>query len=249
MKLREILKDIAVAFQFLTRLPLAGLTYSPDSLSRSAMFFPLAGLAIGTAAAILHRLLLPHLRLDIVAVLIVLFSILATGGLHEDGLADVADAFGGGRSRERVLEILEDSRIGSYGALAIVFSFVMRALLLGALPEKAFTAYIISAHVLCRWTILPLGRILPAARKQEGQGARIARQVSLASIVVGTLIGFGILGYLLRMAAWGPIASVLIVTLLSGLYYQRRIGGITGDCFGATTQLAEIAVYICGVWR
>lgn len=248
MKLREILKDVASAFQFLTRMPLPRLAYSPDALSRSAMFFPLVGLAIGAAAAVLHRLLLPHLPLDIVAVLIVLFSILATGGLHEDGLADVADAFGGG-SRERVLEILKDSRIGSYGALAVVFSFVVRVLLLAALPGKAFAGYVIAAHVLCRWTILPLGCILPAARKQEGQGARIARQVSRVSIVVGTLFAFGMAAYLLRMAVWEPIAAVLLVTFLSGLYYRRRIGGITGDCFGATMQLAEIAVYFCGVWR
>jgi adenosylcobinamide-GDP ribazoletransferase len=249
MKSSGIFRDIATAFQFLTRLPLTRLTYSPDALSRSARFFPLVGLAIGLAATALQRGMKPHLPMDVVSLLIVLFSVLATGGLHEDGLADVADAFGGGWKREQILEILKDSRIGSYGAAAIVFSIVGRVLLLASLPGKEFAEYVISAHVLCRWTILPLGWILPSARQQEGEGARLARQVSGTSVLVGTLFAFGVAAYLLRLGVLAPIASVLVVTLLSGLYYRRRIGGITGDCFGASVQLAEIAVYLCGVWR
>jgi len=249
MKLPGIFEDIAAAFQFLTRLPLAWITYSPSALSRAARFFPVVGLAIGSSAAALHRWLLPHLPVGIVAFLIVLFSVLITGGLHEDGIADVADAFGGGWHREQILEILKDSRIGSYGALAIVFSFAGRVILLTFLPANVFAAYVISAHVLCRWTILPLGSLLPAARKQEGQGAQLARQISGVSVFVGTFIAFGIAAYLLRLAIWGPLVSILAVTLLSGFHYQRRIGGITGDCFGATIQLAEIAVYLCGVWH
>lgn len=249
MSILGIIEEVAAAFQFLTRLPLPRLAYSPNVLSRSSRFFPLVGLMIGIAAATLHWGLTPHFPDAVVAVLIVLFSVLATGGLHEDGLADVADAFGGGWNRDQVLEILKDSRIGSYGALAVVFSIGSRILLLALLPGSIFARYIISAHVLCRWTILPLGRVLPAARRQDGQGARLARQISVASLLLGTLIAFGIAAFLLRTAIWAPIAAVVVVTILSGLYYQRRLGGITGDCFGATVQLAEIAVYLCGVWR
>lgn len=249
MSILGIIEEVAAALQFLTRLPLPRLAYSPNVLSRSSRFFPLVGLMIGTAAATLHWGLTPHFPEAVVAVLIVLFSVLATGGLHEDGLADVADAFGGGWNRDQVLEILKDSRIGSYGALAVVFSIGSRILLLALLPGSIFARYIISAHVLCRWTILPLGRVLPAARRQDGQGARLARQISVASLLLGTLIAFGIAAFLLRTAIWAPIAAVVVVTILSGLYYQRRLGGITGDCFGATVQLAEIAVYLCGVWR
>lgn len=248
MKIRPVIEEIATAFQFLTRLPLRGLSWSPDGLSRSAGFFPLVGLAIGSAAALLHQWLSPHFPVGVVAMLIVFFSVLVTGGLHEDGLADVADAFGGGHTREQILTILKDSRIGSYGAIALVFSIVFRVLLLAYLPGNGFARYVISAHALCRWTILPLGAMLPAVRKQEGQGARLARQISVVSVSVGTLIAFATAAFLLRMEVWGPVAAVLIVTLLSGLYYRRIIGGITGDCFGATTQLAEIAVYLCGVW-
>jgi len=243
-----IAKDIATAFQFLTRVPFSQISCEPDSLSRSAKFFPLVGLLTGIISIALRWGLSPHLPIMIVALLIVMAGILVTGALHEDGLADVADGFGGGWSKEQVLAILKDSRIGSYGALAIAFSVGARMLLFGSLPASTFAAYAISAHVLCRWTALPLGFALPAARAQASLGARLAGQISTSSLLVGTLIAFGIVAYALRIKMWEPILAVAIVTTLSGLYYRSRIGGITGDCFGATNQLAEIAVYFCGVW-
>jgi adenosylcobinamide-GDP ribazoletransferase len=244
----EILQDVAVAFQFLTRIPLPWLPYRPDALARAAKFFPLVGLAMGGFIAGIYRLLSPHLPATVVALLIVLFSTLVTGGLHEDGLADVADAFGGGRDREKALEIMKDSRVGSYGALALVFSVAARVLLLANLPTVKFIPYVISSEILCRWTVLPLGAALSGARKQASQGARIARQISVVSMVVGSLFAFVVVGCLLRNLMWVPIIAVSVVTFLSGIYYKRRIGGITGDCFGATMQLALIAVYLCGVW-
>ncbi len=244
-----ILQDIAAAFQFLTRLPLAWLTYRPDALSRSAKFFPLVGLALGAAAAGIYLVLSPHLPAAVVALLIVLFSTFATGGLHEDGLADVADAFGGGWNKPQILQIMKDSRIGSYGALAIVFSVAARMLLLANLPSGSFVRYAISAEVLCRWTVLPLGAVLPGARAEASQGARIARQISAVSLAVGTLLAFGIVGYLLHTAMWTPVVTASALVLLTGLYYKQHIGGITGDCFGATIQLTLAAVYLCGVWH
>jgi adenosylcobinamide-GDP ribazoletransferase len=245
----QIFQDVAAAFQFLTRLPFSWLPYRPDALSRAAKYFPLVGLAMGLVAAGIYRLLSPHLPLAVVALLIVIFSALATGGLHEDGLADVADGFGGGWNKEKILEIMKDSRIGSYGASTLVFSVVGRVLLLANLPPSEFIPYVISAEVLCRWTVLPLGAALPGVRQQASQGARIARQISAISLAVGTLFAFGIVVYLLRVSAWLPVVAAVAVTLLSGLYYKRRIGGITGDCFGATIQLTLAAVYLCGVWR
>jgi adenosylcobinamide-GDP ribazoletransferase len=249
----ETLQDVAAAFQFLTRLPLFWLPYRSDALARAAKFFPLVGLAMGGAMVAIYRLLSPHLPATIVALMIVLFATLLTGGLHEDGLADVADAFGGGHDRKKALEIMKDSRIGSYGALAVVFSVVGRVLLLANLPAVRFIPYVISAEVLCRWTVLPLGAALSGAREQsskelQGQGARIAQHISVASLIGGTLLAFGIVGWLMRAAMVIPIVSASAVTLLSGIYYKRRIGGITGDCFGATIQLTLIAIYLCGVW-
>ncbi|MGC9158729.1 MAG: adenosylcobinamide-GDP ribazoletransferase [Terracidiphilus sp.] len=247
--MNSIFQDFAAAFQFLTRLPLNWLPYRPDALSRAARFFPLVGLALGAADAGIYLALAPHLSLAFIALLIVLFSTLITGGLHEDGLADVADGLGGGWNKEKALAIMKDSRVGSYGALAIVFSVVGRMLLLAHLPAADFVSYAISAEVLCRWTVLPLGRALPGAGEQAGQGARLARRISVPSLLIGTLFALVIVGSLLRWSMWKPVVAAAAVTLLSGLYYKKRIGGITGDCFGATIQLALVAVYLCGVWK
>lgn len=245
----RIFRDVATAFQFLTRLPLDRLPYDADALSRSAKFFPLVGLLTGIIASVAYLWLIRHLPSAVAALLTLALLALATGGLHEDGLADVADAFGGGWSREQILAILKDSRIGTFGALALLVSVGLRVLLLANLPVGRFAAYVISGHVLCRWTALPLGYALASARESSGQGARIARQISIGSLAIGSVLTVIIVAYLLRWSVWRPVVSTLVVTIASGLYYWRRIGGVTGDCFGATNQLAEIAVYLCGVWH
>jgi adenosylcobinamide-GDP ribazoletransferase len=244
----NILIDIAVAFQFLTRLPVPGIANAAN-LSRAVRFFPLVGLAVGLVAAGIHFWLSAHLPAAMAALLIVFFLMLVSGGLHEDGLADVVDAFGGGWSREQVLVILKDSRVGSFGALAIVGSVLARTLLIAALPLHRAAAYLICAQTLCRWTALPLGYSLSPARPAEGQGARLAAQISFGSLIVGTLFALAVSAYLLRSSMWMSWGASLAVTVASGLYFRRRLGGITGDCFGATNQLTEIAIYLCGVWR
>ena len=247
--MKRLVEEIQVAFQFLTRLPISRIAYHPDSLSRSAKFFPVVGLVIGVCASVLQHILAPHLNRMLVALLILTFLVLITGGLHEDALGDTADAFGGGWNREQVLTILRDSRIGSFGALALVLSVLARFLLLSILPVNRFTALVVSAHVLCRWTTLPLSYFLrPARESDDGQGARIARKISPASLLTGSLLSLAIVIYLMRREFWIPVVVALGMTASSGLYYFRRIGGVTGDCFGATNQLTEIAVYFCGVW-
>jgi adenosylcobinamide-GDP ribazoletransferase len=248
LRLREWGKELLVAFQFLTRIPLPSVTFADDSLARSTKFFPLIGLVIGAGAALLQTLLFTHLGHSLTMLAVLTYLVLITGCLHEDGLADTADAFGGGWNRDQILAILKDSRIGSYGAAALVLSLLARYLLLTALPINHFAAYLISAHVLCRWTSLPLSYFLPPAREQSGQGARIARLTSLPSLAVGTIFSFSIVIFALHRAAAAPILLSIFVTLLSGLFYLRKIDGVTGDCFGATNQLTEIAVYLCGAW-
>ncbi len=243
------MEELLFAFQFLTRLPISGIPYGPDSLARSAKFFPVVGLVVGLCASLLQRILMLHLNRALVALLVLTFLVLITGGLHEDAVADAVDAFGGGWNREQVLIILKDSRIGSFGALALVITILARFLLLSILPLNRFTAFAVSAHVLCRWTTLPLSYFLHSARESEGQGARIAQKISSASLFIGTLLSFSIVIYLMRREFWIPLTAAIVITSLSGLYYFRRIGGVTGDCFGTTNQLTEIAIYFCGVWN
>ena len=244
----RILRDILGGFQFLTSIPLPSTRSAPE-LSRSAAWFPLVGLAIGAAAVFVDRVLSSHLDRWVCVFFVVVFLTLITGGLHEDGLADVADAFGGGWNREQILLILRDSRIGSYGAIALFFSLTSRWLLIAVLPAHRFSGVLISAQVLCRWTVLPLGRFLKSARGDQGQGARVAEQLNWRTLVIGSLFAFGVTAFFLRWDFWKPVAAAIAMVTLSGAYYKHRIGGVTGDCFGATTQLTEIAVCLWGAWN
>jgi adenosylcobinamide-GDP ribazoletransferase len=251
-EIRRLWFDWLAAVQFLTRLPIPSGAYEQDSLARAVKFFPIVGLLIGSGSLLLYKLLAPHLPLTIVALLIVVYLVAITGCLHEDGLADSVDGFGGWE-RERVLAIMRDSRIGTYGAAALALSLLARVLLIASLPGMQAASYLMVAPVLSRWTTLPLSFFLAPARERgdnhvDGQGARIARLTTPASLIVGSLFAFAIAFALLRVRALVPVSVSMGVTLVTALYYKHRIGGVTGDCFGATNQLTEIAVYLCGVW-
>jgi adenosylcobinamide-GDP ribazoletransferase len=237
------------ALQFLTRFPLPCLSYDPADLSRAVIWFPLVGLLIGLGAAGIHALVARRLPPSLAVLATLIFLVMITGALHEDGLADTADGLGGGWTRERALEIMRDSRIGSYGAIALVLSMLGRFLLLSSLPGESFARSIVAAHVLCRWSTLPLSHFLHPARGQEGQAARIALRTSPSSLIAGSLLAALLTGIAIRGGWWVPALVAVAVTALSGAYFQYRLGGITGDCFGAANQMVEIAVYICSVWR
>ena len=245
--------DFLSAIQFLTRIPTPNVAYDSNSLSRSVKFFPVVGLLIGSAAAVVHQLLTPHLPRLATALLVIVFLAAVTGCLHEDGLADTADGFGGGSNREQILVILKDSRLGSYGGVALTLSLLARILFLSSIPLPHVPQYLIAAHVLCRWTTLPLSYCLSSARSKQNaaassQGARIAGLTTRDSLLIGSFFTIATCVWLVRTHAVAPLIATIVVTFLSGLYYQRKIGGVTGDCFGATNQLAEIAVYLTGAW-
>lgn len=248
--LRSTAFDLVAAFIFLTRLPMPPISFDDESLARSVKFFPIVGLVLGGGVSLLHAALFRHFPPMLSALMVLLVLVLATGGLHEDGLADVADAFGGGlRDRIRILAILRDSRIGSYGAIALVLSLLARVLLLANLPAAHFAAYVIAAHVLCRWSSLPLSRwLLPARAEHDGLGSHIAKRTAASSLLLGSLLTLAVVLLALHLMAVAPISITLLVVLFSGLFYRDRLGGITGDCFGATNQITEIAVLCCGVW-
>jgi len=249
LRIRRWGEEILTAFQFLTRIPLPSPRYETDSLARAVKFFPLVGLVVGSGAALLHGLLIPHLSRSLVALVLIVYLVLITGCLHEDGLADAADGFGGGRNKEQILVILKDSRIGSYGATALIVSLLSRYLLLASLPLEHFAAYVISAHVLSRWSSLPLSYFLAPAREKDGQGFRIAQLTSASSLAIGSIFSFAVVFFALRWAAAPLILVAVLTVVLSGWLYYRKIGGVTGDCFGATNQFVEIAVYFCGEWH
>ena len=241
-------REFAAAVQFMTRIPVPAYRHEAALVLGGAKFYPLVGALVAVGAIGIERVLYTHLSTSITALIVLTYLVLITGGFHEDGLADTADAFGGGWTVERMLNIMHDSRIGSFGTIALCLSLLARWALLTAMPWNRFPAYMLAAHVLCRWSTLPLGAVTDSART-DGLGARLAHKISPAATAIGSLLAFAIVGWALKGDAVLPIAVVSCITFLSGWYYRSQIGGVTGDCFGATNQLSEIAVYVCGVWQ
>ena len=245
--MRNSIRLFLTALQFLTRLPVSAGNFHADDLANSLVFFPLVGLLLAGGGLLLHFVLATHSATPVVILVILLYLVLLTGGLHEDALADAADGFGGGWEKEQILAIMRDSRIGSYGAIAIAFSLLGRFVLLTELPTMKFTAYFAAGQVLSRWTPLPLSFFLLPAQAGSGQGSRVAGKVSRFSFVCGTVLALGSSALFLKDALLWAGSIAVLITAITGFYYQKRLGGITGDCLGATIQLAEMGVYLTGV--
>jgi len=245
--MRTAIRLFFTAVQFLTRLPVPAGNFRTDDLPKSLLFFPLVGLLLAAGGLLIRLVLATRAPNTVVVLILLVYLVWLTGALHEDALADAADGFGGGWDKEQVLTIMRDSRIGSYGAIAVTFSLLGRFVLLTELPPAKFVAYFAAGQVLSRWTPLPLSFFLHPARADSGQGSRVARKVSWFSLLFGTILAFGIVWPFFGGALVWAASTAVLITAITGLYYQKRLGGITGDCLGATMQLAEIGVYLTGV--
>jgi adenosylcobinamide-GDP ribazoletransferase len=239
-----ILRPFFLALQFLTRLPAPGRFARVDEdLGRAAAFFPFVGIIVGSSAAAVFLLTSRVLPVTAAVFLAIVFTVWLTNGLHEDGLADTFDGLGGGWSKDRALAIMRDSRVGTYGALSLIFLILGKVIFLSSLEPQQTWRWLIVAQAASRWTTLPLCVWLPYAR-DEGQGRLVAKRVGLFGLIAGS----GFLTVVLALLSLKAAAIVLLVTMLisflSGWYYRRRLGGITGDCLGATNQLTEVALYI-----
>lgn len=235
------------AVAFLTRVPVPiTLQADPDALAASAVFFPVVGLLVSAGAILLSHACSRFTGRSVMTVIVLIFLVVITGGLHEDALADAADGFGGGWEKERILDIMRDSRVGSFGVLAIVLGLLARFVFLSSLPPQRFDSYLLAGQVTCRWTALPLALLLPPAREQTGQGARVAGRINALTFAAGTIVTIAAVAVALKLQAVAVMLAAVLVTIITAAYYRRRIGGITGDCLGATNQLTEMAVYLIG---
>jgi adenosylcobinamide-GDP ribazoletransferase len=240
-----VFNDIAVCLAFYTRLPLPARAITAPALARANWAAPLAGAVVGGLGAAVYWLTqvagLPALP---AAGLAVATTVVATGCLHEDGLADVADGFFGGSNRERRLEIMRDSRIGAYGAVALVLSLLLRTTALAAIAAPGrVAASLIVAHMAAR-AILPIFMLSLRPARADGLAAGAGATSTPTAIVATTLGGLALglgLGLGAGVAAMiGVCAAFLFMATLS----LRRIGGHTGDVLGALEQIAEIVVLL-----
>ena len=243
--MNEWLDDFKTATAFLTRLPMPHPHGpQPQNFVRAHRMFPVVGALIGAAVGLiclgLRYLGVPDLA---AAALALGASAILTGALHEDGLADVADGFGGGRDRAAKLEIMRDSRLGTYGALILLVSFAAKSSALAAIPDGYVVPALIAAHALARGILPFMSLNLPYARN-DGL-ARNAGQPDPST--AGFAIIFALLLALLSLS-WSNALLSALAAALSGLgiawLAQRQIGGQTGDVLGGAEQVGETAILV-----
>jgi len=231
------------AIAFLTRVPVGRLVaLDARDVARGAVLFPIVGAAVGASEGLLADLAVPALPALLAGALAVGLAALVTGAMHLDALADTLDALGG-TTRERALEIMRDHAIGAFGAVGLVLVCVVDASALGALAaeNEAWLAGLL-AGAAGRAAILPLGRALPYVRGGEGQG-RVLEGVGWPGVGVGLLIAAAA-----AASAGGPgvaalgVAGVTALVLL--VLFRSWLGGVTGDCLGATAKLCETAALV-----
>jgi adenosylcobinamide-GDP ribazoletransferase len=240
--------DLRQAAGLLTRLPLGrrdGAAQEAPRAGHAARCYPLVGAGLGAAAAFAYGLAawlsLPPFACALAALAV---AMLLTGALHEDGLADVADGFGGGRDRLRKLEIMRDSRIGSYGVLALILVTAARGGSLAALAEPAAAAAaLVAAHCLSRGGLAAIMWALPPARS-DGLAAASGRPGgadAVTAAVIGLVATFVLLDFTVALTAVIAAATLQWVVAVQA---RRQIGGVTGDVLGAAQQLGEAAVLL-----
>jgi adenosylcobinamide-GDP ribazoletransferase len=254
-RLGHELRLALVALQFLTRVPvLRRLGFEPDWLQQSIRHFPLVGAAIGGFAAGALWLALALWPPAVAAVLAVAATAWLTGAFHEDGLADTLDALGGGVPRERALAIMKDSRIGSYGALALVLAVALQVAALAALAAAdaaAACAALVWAHAASRALPLWLVWRLPYAGDAEHAKAKpLATTIGAGGLglAAATLAALAALLLWALPAAWPALLAATAATAATGLWcrrwLRRRLGGFTGDTLGAAQQIALLAALL-----
>lgn len=241
--MRQELRLFFTALMFFTRIPCARWAgSSEDDLNRAARYFPLVGVLVGGVAAVVYIAATYFFPQEIAVLASMVASLWLTGGFHEDGLADAADGLGGGWQKEQVLTIMQDSRLGSYGALALFLALMTKFQTLVHLAPALIPALLIAGHALSR-----LGAVLVISTQEyvraSGKAKPLATRLSKAGLVVAIVCGLAPLALLAPHLLWA-LVPVVLVWLWFSFKLKRRLGGYTGDCLGAMQQLCELAFYL-----
>lgn len=239
-----------IALQFFTRLPIPRwVGFEPDWLHHASRYFPLVGIVVAAITSAVYALAASLWPAPVAVLLATISGIYLTGAFHEDGFADMCDGFGGGLTRERVLDIMKDSRIGAYGAIGISGLLALKCVVLSLLPPGAAIAALFLAHPLSRLAAASLIWKLEYARA-EGKAKPLAQEMSTGEFVIASVSAFlpalflGLNGYLSWQAMLGGVLAAALATVWLSQKFIRRLGGYTGDCLGAVQQVSEVVLYL-----
>lgn len=267
--MKKELRIFFTAVMFLTRLPVPRFTdHSPDYLEKSVRYFPLTGWLVAAFSALAFLIFNKYISEDIAIAASIIAGILTTGAFHEDGFADVCDAFGGGWTKEKILLIMKDSRLGSYGVIGMLSILFCKFLLLKELPKftpslhepsinifynyRYFLLTLFAAHSVSRLMPVLVMRYYdyvtdPDGSKSKPVASRKPTFPALLVPIITALIPFAFMSWQFLLA----IIPVIYAAFGLARYFKKWIGGYTGDCLGAIQQVSELCFYlsIIVIWR
>ena len=233
------MRDFITGLQFLTIIRLWPETeWTPERFGRSVCYFPIIGAIIGLVIALLQTLVSPWISIHTSAVTLVIASIVLTGGLHCDGFMDSADGLLSGRSRERMLEIMKDSRVGANGVVAFVCLVIFKWSILLDFPQNVLLHALVAAPIAGRIAMVAAITLFSYARPQ-GIGKAFSEFAGRKSLIIAGVSGFGLIALI---GVKESVASLIALSigLLFASFASRRLGGLTGDIYGAVTEITEL---------
>ena len=230
------------ALQFLTLFPRPRwMQHSTSEVGRSAIFFPVVGLILGLILVLVNFLLLPFASAGLLSVILVTLLAFMTRGLHLDGVGDTFDGLGAGSDRDRVLSIMDDSHTGVFGLIAIVLVLFFKIHALESIDVDRWRALLV-APILGRWAMVLLAYRSQAAK--PGLGSNLIEHLQTKHFLLATLVTLLLVAAIWRRNGIVMMAWVAVFTIASKNYFYRRIGGVTGDTFGAVGELSETSVMV-----
>jgi adenosylcobinamide-GDP ribazoletransferase len=236
-----VIKNILIAIRFLTILPLPdkGAT-TPKELGRSMAYFPLVGMFIGLVLVCAYAMLIRFFSPFLTAVLVAGIWAYFTGTLHLEGFVDAADGFSASSDKEKILDVMKDPHCGAKGAIALVFLIMLKIALLSDIPAPIRISSLVLSPAIGRWVMVCVASLCPYARKTEGFGKAFVENSGIREVIIAgiILIAAGII--LLRIKFFVLMIPVLIFTIFSFVYVNKKINGVTGDVLGAMNELAEV---------
>ncbi len=244
--LRRELEYFLGAVRFFTRLPVpAWVGHSAEALQHSARWLPAVGLVVGGIAALVYLAALQLWPQSVAVLLAMAATLYATGAFHEDGLSDTADGLGGGWEKSRILAIMKDSRVGSYGVVALWLGLTGKFVLLATLDPALVPVALLAGHACSRGCATLLLASMDYVRNDDQSKARpLAQRLTGGALLFALVFALAPLLWLPWPQAVAGLLLALLATVWLAAKFRRWLGGYTGDCLGATQQFAEIAFYL-----
>lgn len=247
--IKKEIKYFLTALSFFTRFPVGSIVdYSQESLNRCNRYFPLIGLIVGGVSAVTYYLLSLVLPPSVAIILSMLVTILFTGAFHEDGFADMCDGFGGGWKKDQILNIMKDSRIGTYGTIGLIGMLLLKYSSLMELRHHQMLAIMVAAHIVSRTMAVTTMYTLSYVREDEASKSKpITKNLHVKDLIIAlssTLVLLLVHLFWLPVIFLVSIVPMFLVKWLMERWFVKHIGGYVGDCLGAIQQVTELVFYL-----